>query len=99
MATVSAQRLLQQEIRALPDDLTVEVLDFVQFLKARRGKMVSSGNRSRKLALTGNSIQKEFGLFHRINFLPIQQTRKTLLDGLPPTLRPQVPPEPRRVAR
>ena len=38
MATVSAQRLLQQEIRALPDDLTVEVLDFVQFLKARRAE-------------------------------------------------------------
>lgn len=32
----SAHRLLQQEIQALPDDLTVEVLDFVQFLKARR---------------------------------------------------------------
>ena len=38
MATVSAQSLLQQEIRALPDDLTVEVLDFVQFLKARRAE-------------------------------------------------------------
>ena len=38
MSTVSAQRLLQQEIRALPDDLTVEVLDFVQFLKARRAE-------------------------------------------------------------
>jgi hypothetical protein len=38
MPTVSAQRLLQQEIRALPDDLTIEVLDFVQFLKARRAE-------------------------------------------------------------
>ena len=38
MATVSAQRLLQQEIRSLPDDLTVEVLDFFQFLKARRAE-------------------------------------------------------------
>lgn len=36
ITTVSAHRLLQQEIQALPDDLTVEVLDFVQFLKARR---------------------------------------------------------------
>lgn len=36
ITTASAQRLLQQEIQALPDDLTVEVLDFVQFLKARR---------------------------------------------------------------
>jgi hypothetical protein len=34
--TASAHRLLQNEIQALPDDLTVEVLDFVQFLKARR---------------------------------------------------------------
>lgn len=34
--TASAHRLLQHEIQALPDDLTVEVLDFVQFLKARR---------------------------------------------------------------
>ena len=38
MATVSAQRLLQQAIRALTDYLTVEVLDFVQFLKARRAE-------------------------------------------------------------
>ena len=38
MSTMSAQRLLQQEIRALPDDLTVEVLDFVQFLKVRRAE-------------------------------------------------------------
>jgi hypothetical protein len=34
MATV--QRLLQQEIQTLPDELTTEVLDFVQFLKTRR---------------------------------------------------------------
>jgi hypothetical protein len=34
--TATAQRLLQQEIRTLPEELTAEVLDFVQFLKARR---------------------------------------------------------------
>ena len=34
--TATVQRLLQQEIRTLPEELTAEVLDFVQFLKARR---------------------------------------------------------------
>jgi hypothetical protein len=34
--TATVQRLLQQEIQTLPDELSVEVLDFVQFLKARR---------------------------------------------------------------
>lgn len=38
MSAISAQRLLEQEIRVLPDDLTIEVLDFVQFLKARRAE-------------------------------------------------------------
>ena len=34
--TATVQRLLQQEIQTLPDELTTEVLDFVQFLKTRR---------------------------------------------------------------
>ena len=38
ISTATAHRLLQEEIHALPDDLTVEVLDFVQFLKARRAE-------------------------------------------------------------
>ena len=36
--TANAYSLLQQEIQALPDELTAEVLDFVQFLKARRSE-------------------------------------------------------------
>ena len=36
MVTASVHTLLQQEIQTLSDDLVVEVLDFVQFLKSRR---------------------------------------------------------------
>ncbi len=41
MASTSvAQKMLQQEILALPESLTTEVLDFVQFLKARRAEEI-----------------------------------------------------------
>ncbi len=36
VALSSAQKLLHQEIVGLPENLATEVLDFVQFLKARR---------------------------------------------------------------
>ena len=33
-----AQKMLQQEILALPENLATEVLDFIQFLKSRRAE-------------------------------------------------------------
>lgn len=36
MVTASVHQLLQKEVQTLPEDLVVEVLDFVQFLKSRR---------------------------------------------------------------
>jgi hypothetical protein len=35
MALTEIQRLINQEIQSLPDELAVEVLDYIQFLKAR----------------------------------------------------------------
>ena len=34
----TVQRLLQQEVKELPESLASEVLDFVQFLKARQAE-------------------------------------------------------------
>jgi len=36
MATPSVHDLINKEIETLPDELIAEVLDFIQFLKARR---------------------------------------------------------------
>jgi len=33
-----AQKMLQQEVLVLPENLATEVLDFIQFLKARRAE-------------------------------------------------------------
>ena len=38
MPTLTAQTQLQQEIQVLTEDLALEVLDFVQFLKAKRAE-------------------------------------------------------------
>ncbi len=35
MTLTEIQQLISQEIQSLPDELAVEVLDFIQFLKAR----------------------------------------------------------------
>ena len=37
-STSIAQKMLQQEILALPENLATEVLDFIQFLKVRRAE-------------------------------------------------------------
>jgi hypothetical protein len=38
MVTTTVQQLLQNEVQTLPDDLVIEVLDFIQFLKSRRAE-------------------------------------------------------------